>query len=224
MSGAWLARAVTPEGGSGAVSRALVREHRMTMTVDGAPYAAFVCSRALLPELAAGRLLGDGRIRRAGDLRAVELSEDESVCAVVLREAPPPAAPAPIPWESEWIFAAARRFGQGTALYRATASVHLAYLYRGDDLLCLAEDISRACSMEKALGLALLGGIPTEGCWMYLSCRINADMVRRAANAGIALLATKSTPTADAVELARAMHLTLICRAWPDGFEVYCEG
>ena len=39
--------------------------------------------------------------------------------------------------------------------------------------------------------------------------------------AGIALLVSKSTPTADAVELAGALGVSLICRAWPDRFEVY---
>jgi len=61
-----------------------------------------------------------------------------------------------------------------------------------------------------------------RACWIFISCRINTDLVRKAAEAGIALLASKSSPTADAVELASSLCLTLICRAWPDRFEQYC--
>jgi len=194
----------------------------MTMTVNGAPCAAFVCTRADLPCLAAGRLLGDGRIRCRADVRSITFRAEESLCAVTAADAPA-AAPAPVPiaWEREWIFAAARRFAEATPLYHATASVHLAFLWRGDRLLYTAEDISRRCAMEKALGFALLHEEDLPACWLYLSCRVNADLVRQAANAGIALLVSKSTPTADAVELAGALGVSLICRAWPDRFEVY---
>ena len=215
--------AFTPAGGTERIDRLLVREHRMKLIVNGSRYAEFCCTRGELRELAAGRLLGDGRLHDPDELLSLSLDGEERVCRAALAPRPRPAGPlAPAVWEPAWIFAAVARFTEGTPLYRATSSVHLAYLYREDRLIHTSEDLSRRCAMEKLLGYGLLNGVPMRACWIYISCRINSDLVRKAAEAGIALLASKSSPTADAAELASSLGLTLICRAWPDRFEQYC--
>ncbi len=46
-------------------------------------------------------------------------------------------------------------------------------------------------------------------------------MVKKAVTAGIPVLVSKAVPTMDAVEMAKRYHLTLICKAWPDSYELY---
>ncbi len=48
-------------------------------------------------------------------------------------------------------------------------------------------------------------------------------MVTKAVAAGVSVLVSKAVPTREAVELAAKYHLTLICKAWLDGFEVFCR-
>ena len=213
----------TPEGPAGKTGRQLIAEHTLALYVNAAPYAIFSCLREQLPELVCGQLLADGRIRGAAALADLRFSADDRRCDVTLPETVPagerprPAAPA---WEPAWVFAAARRFAEGTALYRETGAVHAAYLNRGAEALFTAEDISRRCAVLKALGAMSLRGYAPEDCWLFVSCRVNEEMVRTVAAAGIGLLASKSVATADAAAWAGAQGLTLLCRAWPERFEL----
>ncbi len=219
-----LSRVYTPDGPGEEKERRLIREHALSLYVSGALYASFSCLRDRLPELVCGQLLSDGRIRSAAELSACRFSADERRCDVTLAAVEPAGekpGPAPAVWEPDWIFAAAERFARGTALYRETAAVHAAYLNRGGETLFVAEDISRHCAVVKALGHMLLREYAPESCWLFVSCRVNGDMVRRTAAAGIRLLASKSVPTADAADSAGALGTTLLCRAWPDRFERY---
>ena len=213
----------TPSGPKGETRRQLIREHTLALYVNGAPYASFSCLREHLPELVCGQLLADGRIRGASELSDCRFSADERRCDVALPdinrggEIPRPARAV---WEPAWVFAAARRFAEGTALYRETAAVHAAYLNRGGEAAFTAEDISRRCAVLKALGAMALRDLPPEDCWLFVSCRVNEEMVRTVAAAGIGLLASKSVATAEAVARAGAQGVTLICRAWPESFEL----
>ena len=75
--------------------------------------------------------------------------------------------------------------------------------------------------MDKAVGYALLNGIPLSECMVFTSGRVPVDMVEKVIAAGIPVLVSKSVPTAESVELAKKYNLTLICKAWPDRCEVY---
>lgn len=218
-----LSQIYTPEGPGGEIKRQLIREHTLSLYVNDTLYASFSCLREQLPELVCGQLLADGRIRGASDLPDCNFSADERRCDVDLPDmdrAGETLRPASAAWEPAWVFAAARRFSNGTALHRQTAAVHAAYLNLGEETAFTAEDISRRCAVLKALGAMSLRNLPPENCWLFVSCRLNEDMVRTVAATGIGLLASKSVATADAVAYAGAHGVTLICRAWPESFEL----
>ena len=46
-------------------------------------------------------------------------------------------------------------------------------------------------------------------------------MVAKAVAAGIPVLVSKAVPTDEAVAMAKKYKLTLICKAWPDRFEIF---
>ena len=223
MKTAVISQVYTPEGPSGETVRHLIREHTLALYVNGTLCASFSCLREHLQELVCGQLLADGHIRSATEMSDCRFSADELRCDVVLSDmktAGTSPRPEPAIWELAWVFAAARRFAEGTTLHRETAAVHAAYLNRGGEAAFTAEDISRRCAVLKALGAMALLGFPTEDCWLFVSCRVNEEMVRMVAAAGIGLLASKSVATADAVAYAAAHGVTLLCRAWPESFEL----
>jgi FdhD protein len=127
--------------------------------------------------------------------------------------------PAPPVWRPEDVFALAARFRQGMPIHSATGATHSCFLMRGGEIVYECEDLSRHNAVDKAVGFAVVSGTPLGECLLYTSGRLPEEQVRRAAAAGIGVLVSKATPTAQAVELARALGVVLLCRAWEDRFE-----
>jgi FdhD protein len=77
--------------------------------------------------------------------------------------------------------------------------------------------------MDKAIGYALINGIPLNECILYTTGRVPTDMVKKAIMAGVPVLVSKAVPTDAAIKMAKEHSLTLICKAWPDKFEIFAE-
>lgn len=126
-------------------------------------------------------------------------------------------------WKSQWIFALANEFASGSRIHKATQGTHSCYLSVKGEILFAGEDIGRHNAMDKAIGYAAMQGLKPENCILYTTGRVPTDMVKKVVMARIPVLVTKAVPTDAAVEMARAYNLTLICKAWPDRYEIFHE-
>lgn len=243
-------RLLRRDGTSVTGERTLLYEHQLKIIVNEQPLFSLVCTRSSLRELIAGRLLTEGIISNREDIRLLNLCREELRAQVFLRETvqwelPKNSEPScctdnrkfaarkdekslkklpPAKWSADWIFALADKFAQGTQIHKQTQGTHSCFLAKGADLLFSCEDIGRHNAVDKAAGYALLHDIPREECILYTSGRVPVDMVRKVIAAGIPVLVSKSVPTVESVKLADEYGLTLICRAYPDQFEVYRAG
>ena len=216
---------VERDGRETPLSRPLACEHRLRLYVDGAPCALFVCTRSHLRQLVLGRLCTDGRIAAAEDVLSLEFSEAEDEALVRLRPGAGKTAPRPLAdrsaWRGEDIFRLAASMREAMPLHDATAGAHGSLLLRYGEVLCCCEDIGRHNAIDKAVGTALTEGAEISECVLYTTGRIAVDIVRKAAAAGVCVLASRALPTAEAVLLARELGLTLIGRAWEDRYELF---
>ncbi len=215
----------------------LAAEHALEVIVNEQPVMRLVCTPSGLDELVIGRLLTEGLIGSAEDIRELYICPEGHTCRVWLREGlklEPSAERAaeigtcctdnrtlalrraeelkrvePLRWEAEWLKQLAARLGEGEALYRQTHAVHACYLGREGELLCVREDIGRHNALDKAVGYAALHGVRTESCYLFTTGRMPADMVVKAVRAGIPLLASKTYPTDQGLTIARRAGLTL---------------
>lgn len=124
-------------------------------------------------------------------------------------------------WKSEWIFALANEFASGSRIHKATQGTHSCYLSVCGEIVFACEDIGRHNAMDKAIGYASIQGIKPENCILFTTGRVPTDMVRKVIMSRIPVLVSKSVPTDAAIEMARAYNLTLICKAWPDRYEIF---
>ncbi len=124
-------------------------------------------------------------------------------------------------WQTEWVFYMAKIFKEDSQMHKTTWGTHSCYLGVAGEVVFSAEDIGRHNALDKAVGHAALSGIRPMDCMLFTTGRVPVDMVRKAIFAGIPLLISKAVPTLEAVKLAREYGLTLICKAWPDKFEVF---
>jgi formate dehydrogenase accessory protein FdhD len=96
-------------------------------------------------------------------------------------------------------------------IWRKTHAVHSAALFTGDGtLLKLVEDVSRHNAFDKVIGWALLNNYDFSLLFAGLSGRITKDMVIKAGNMGIPIIASRSTVIEPAVTVASALGVTLI--------------
>ena len=214
-------------GGGEAISRSLLREHRLELRIGGESWLRLVCTRRELRQLVLGRLFTDRRIDGPEDVTALEFSPAEDRADISLRPGAGSRSRRPLEdrsgWRPEDIFRLADHIRREMPLHEETWGTHGCLLMHRGEILCCCEDIGRHNALDKAVGEALLRRLPPEECILYTSGRIASDAAAKAVAAGIPVLVTKALPTADAVDLARSRGLTLLGRAWAEQYEVYAR-
>jgi FdhD protein len=95
--------------------------------------------------------------------------------------------------------------------YQAAGGIHAAaVLDVYGRLLVVAEDVGRHNAVDKATGYCLLRGVPLHDKLLVSTGRASFDMVAKGVRLGFPLLASLSSPTSAAVEMAKALNCTLM--------------
>lgn len=228
---------------------AVVHEHFMDLVVNERLVAKLVCTPANLTELVLGRLMTEGMISGIEDVESIYICEFGSTAKVFLKkdivfrntmENEPTCCTgnqillkgleiddlkrlSKSEWKPEWIFGLANEFAGGTKIHKVTKGTHGCYLSVNGKIVFKCEDIGRHNALDKAVGFAAMQKYRFQECVLFTTGRVPTDMVKKAVAARIPVLVSKAVPTDAAVEMAKAYNLTLICRAWPDRYEIFNE-
>lgn len=231
-------------------SEPVLKEHLIDVYINEQLTMKLICIPQFLTELVLGRLLTEGIICSAEDAEQIYICESGSRARVHLKEnsrkrekdyieVTPSCCTGnhilndyfvtntevcpvvPIPWKASHIFALADRFGEGMPLHGQTWATHSCFLAQGENLLFQCEDIGRHNALDKAIGYALRHDIDLTKCTVYSSGRIPTDMAMKAIRAGIPVLASKASPSQEAITLAKEYALTLVCAARRDRMKVF---
>jgi FdhD protein len=96
-------------------------------------------------------------------------------------------------------------------VHKQTGGVHAAALFTSTgELLVLREDIGRHNAVDKVLGYALLRHLPLDDKVLLTTGRASHEMVVKAVRVGLPVVASVSSPTSLAVQIASRLNCTLI--------------
>jgi FdhD protein len=133
----------------------------------------------------------------------------------------PPVAPGGLRMTPAQVMAAVAALPAGQRLHDATRAAHAAGFWSAGRMAALREDVGRHNALDKLAGWALRAGVDPATGAVVLTSRVSVDLVQKVAAMGAGVMIAVSSPTAQAVDLAEALNLTLIAQARPDRFEAY---
>jgi FdhD protein len=111
------------------------------------------------------------------------------------------------------------------AAYRAAGGVHAVAVFDvSGRVIVVCEDIGRHNAMDKAVGYCLLRGFSLRDKLIVSTGRASYDMVAKGVRLGVPIIASVSSPTSLAVELAEALNCTLIGYLRGKSLSVYTHG
>ncbi|MGC1460213.1 MAG: formate dehydrogenase accessory sulfurtransferase FdhD [Steroidobacteraceae bacterium] len=102
---------------------------------------------------------------------------------------------------------------QNDAIYRAAGSVHGCALFCDSQLWISVEDVSRRNALDTICGWMALHGIPGGGMILFMTGRLTAEVIMKAALSGISTIVSRKGITALCYDLAERLGMTLFGHA-----------
>jgi len=204
---------------------ALVVEKDVAIELGGEGLIRTTCSPGRMREWVIGYLFSEGRIVRAEDV--VEIRETDGVFSIEIAKSVPSKTTPITPITSDLtvdprrLLAVAREVVERADVFRQTGGTHAMAIANEHEVFAFAEDISRTCALEKALGHALVQRADFSHTFAFLSSRVPSRMITKLARAGIPIVAAVSAPTLDAVRLAERLNVCLCGFVRGEGLNVY---
>jgi FdhD protein len=226
-----------------------VQEFPLKLIVNGRELATLISSPHDLRFLVAGFLRLQGFVQGLDDFQMFSVCEDFGVANVIIKgEIPEQLKPAltsgcgtgitfnleqkmkmeeksPKKGTSRFLpddlFALMEQLSRSAGEYRKSGGIHSAAVGAGRSILLHSEDVGRHNTLDRIAGEALFKGIDLKGKVLLTSGRVSTEMVTKAAMLGISLIASRTSPTDLAVQLAEKAGITLIGYLRSSGFNVY---
>ncbi|HSB51846.1 MAG TPA: formate dehydrogenase accessory sulfurtransferase FdhD [Dissulfurispiraceae bacterium] len=243
----YIRRKILKNSGAGVEERddLIAVERRLRVKVNGKEILSLYCTPLMIRELVVGMLMTEGLISGGWCTDRMSIEYGDDVVVDVPAEGEVVSAEDavitsgciggitfpkrlslqriddPSTISAEGLKALFRVFQKASELYQLTGCVHSAGLGEGERIICLAEDIGRHNAVDKVIGYALLEDIPFGGKIMLASGRLSSEIVSKCGKWGIPIVASRTSPTSLALEIADKCGVTVVGFVRADRLNVY---
>jgi FdhD protein len=217
------------------VEGGVIEEVLLSLYVNGQDLATLMCSPVDQEALALGFVYNEGVIRSVDDVRLIRPNAARTAIDIFLREPdfnPPrrmiltsgcgggvsfrdltalfPPLNSGLATTPQVLLDRMRDLNCSARLYRRVRGVHTSVLADEDKLLITAEDIGRHNTIDKLAGKALQAGIDMRNRIIVTSGRISSEMLGKARQMGVPIVASRTAPTSITVNLAREWNICVV--------------
>jgi len=216
-------------------------EMELTIYVNQEALVTILCTAAKLNYLVLGYLYAEGIISSINDVASMQVSEQESLADVRLKNSGnslPKLRKLGCSGSSVFITQGQRvdsglvitpaevlslmkQLLEQMELYKLSGGVHTSALADTGNLLVMAEDIGRHNTLNKIQGECLLRGLPTKDRLLLSTGRVSSEMLLKAAKMQVPAVVSRHAPTKNAISLAHDLGITLIGQARGDHLAVF---
>lgn len=232
-------RAEIVEGG-------VIEEILLSVYVNGQELATLMCSPIDQEALVAGFLFNEGVIQSLDEIRVLHPNLARTAIDVFLKtlDFNPPRrmiltsgcgsgislrdlSETYAPLESDLVITPQiildrmHDLNRSARLYQQVRGVHTSILGTAERLLITAEDIGRHNTIDKLAGKALQAGIETRDKLIITSGRISSEMLGKARQMGVPIVASRTAPTSISVRLAELWNICVIGYVRQGGMRIY---
>jgi FdhD protein len=210
----------------------VVEEESIKIMLDRRHLVTLLALPRELRELAVGFLICEGVLKKIEDIRSISVQDDTVFCESTLDksdlelwtevrssgcigiksswEGIEPIT-SKVRMEKEVLLNAIEHIKEKGKIWRRTGGTHSSLICTSvGDIVSFCEDVSRACSVDKAAGAALLSGRELSNCALITTGRLSGGMVAKVARAGIPIVVSKAAPLSTGVALAKIVGMTLV--------------
>ncbi|MBN2336490.1 formate dehydrogenase accessory sulfurtransferase FdhD [Candidatus Bathyarchaeota archaeon] len=222
------------DGAIESLEDAVAQDVAVCIFIDGEYYRTLIASPEMTEELVTGHLFTEHIISTPGAISDMKVSPERVDVTlrtpVDLKEAliekrrlitTACSAPAPISTihpvkegrgiDTALIHGIIRRLNEESNIFKQTGGTHSAFIHHSTQgAAAFAEDIGRHNAIDKAIGRCLLDGVNLGECTLASSGRLSAEIILKAAAAGIPTVCSISAPLASGITAAKEAGITLI--------------
>ncbi len=231
----------------------LVEEKPLTIYLNGKEIVTLLCTPEYLDELALGFLLSEGFLKNKTELEDIIIDNNKGTAHIKLSHENLiaeksflkryittgcgkgttffTAMDAMLVKKSEnemkisaqSVIEMVREFQKSSYLFQSTGGVHSAALCQMDKILLTREDIGRHNAVDRIAGNCFMNEIDVSDKILLSSGRISSEILLKIAKMGIAVIVSRSAPTAMAIDFAREMGITVIAFVRGARFNIYSQ-
>jgi FdhD protein len=238
------------KGNTCSMQRSLVQEYPLKLVINDRELATLVASPHQLNFLIAGFLRLQGFIESLDDIQTLGVCSEFGVANVRIKGTVPDRLKPTLTsgcgsginfavpdlsivksqinspaiqhrWSPDELFSLMKDLNRRSGLYRDHGGIHSAGIGDGNELLLVSEDIGRHNTFDRIAGEAMFKGIDLQDKILLTSGRVSTEMAAKAVMLGIAVIASRSTPTDMAVKMCRKAGITLVGYLRGGSFEIF---
>lgn len=218
----------------------VAQERPLHIFLDRTHYATILCSPSNLKEMTVGHLFSEGLLKSMEEIDEITQEDDlcrvklasrinlhrrlqasrrfrRAVFSFCRREKL--STPlynlhkirSHLTFKAQTVLDCINRLNDEADVFRKTGGVHAAAIQKADGVsVAFAEDVSRHNAVDKVIGIAIVRKAHLPECFLTLTGRLTGDIVIKALNAKLPMVASISAAVDSGVILARKTNLTLI--------------